>query len=342
MPSTLRPRRVRPHALLPLLLPILLLLLLAVADRAEAGEVVLANGDVLKGKVWRKDGVLHVEHPVLGPIQLSAAHYTKATLDEPEKVVDPITGLPAASTASTARRVMCDPPKTLPTSVQRKCKSPWDFEFGFGVSLDSGNTDKQLYNVDLHTAYEWNRINRLSFRALTFYEYANGVQTEGKYDGFLRYERDVSARGYVFALWQAHRDDFADILLRTGWFVGYGHKFIKRKNELLQVEVGAGAVYENRSDIPEFETATAYAGARYERTFRTGDYFKAMAWTTPYFDNSGLTPSRLELRYGHPIRSHLDLTASFFVDYVPEPPPGIDPYDTKLIFAIRWRPIDKE
>ena len=238
------------------------------------------------------------------------------------------------------RRVLCDPPELVDPKLTPKCKSPWTFAIGGGLSLDSGNTDKQIYNYDVEAGYSWGGRNRLTFRSFAFYEYANGVQTEGKYDGMLRYERDLAGRSYFFAQGLAHRDDFADILLRTGWVAGVGRHFIKRKNEHLQGEIGAGAATENREGIPSFETAVLYAGADYKRTFRRGDYFQAKAWTLPYLDHSGFSPSRLELRYGHPLRKHLDVTASFLLDYVPDPPAGIDSADTKFVIGVRWRPTD--
>ncbi len=50
-----------------------------------------------------------------------------------------------------------------------------------------------------------------------------------------------------------------------------------------------------------------------------------------------LSPMRLELTYAHPIRKHLDVTAAFIANYVPEPPDGIDPLDTKVVLGIRYR-----
>lgn len=327
------------HAILKsTLLAVLLALLFP--GLAEAGEVVLAGGDVLHGKVWKEDGVVHVDHPALGLIKLSPRHYKSATLDAPEEgglekaaAADPLTGL--------ARPILCDPPALVDPKLTPKCKSPWHFAIGAGLSLDGGNTDKQKYNYDIDIAYSWRKKNRLTFKSFTFYEYANGLQTEGKYDALLRYERDLNARTYVFGQGMAHRDDFADILLRTGWFAGVGRHFIKRKKETLKGEIGAGAGTENREGIPAFSTPVLYAGGQYHREFRRGDYFDATAWVMPYLDHTGLSPSRLQLQYGHPLRDHLDITASFLLDYVPDPPPGIRSSDTKFVIGLRWRPTDR-
>jgi len=34
---------------------------------------------------------------------------------------------------------------------------------------------------------------------------------------------------------------------------------------------------------------------------------------------------------------HLDVVAGFLADWVPEPPDGIDPLDTKVTLGIRWK-----
>ena len=320
----------------PKVLGFVLVALAAFPAVAQAGEVVLGNGDVLHGKVWKEGHSVVIDHPVLGLITLSPAHFRTAVVDDPPAPADLV-----ALTAN-ARPVLCDPPETIDPALTPKCKSPWNLAVGFGLSLEGGNTDKQQVNFDLEAGYAWRRRNRLSLRAFTFYEEARNVQTEGKYDATLRYDRDVSARGYVFGLWLNHRDDFADILFRTGWVAGYGHHIIKREKEFLRAEVGAGAAVENRATIPTFSTATAYAGVHYKRTFGKGDYFEGRGWVIPYLDEIDLTPRRLELRYGHPIRRHLDVTASFLLDYVPHPPAGLKSEDPKFVLGLRWRPTERD
>jgi len=320
----------------PRILGFVLVALAAFPAVAQAGEVVLGNGDVLHGKVWKEGHRVLIDHPVLGLITLSPAHYRTAVVDGPPAPADIV-----AVTAN-ARPALCDPPETIDPALSPKCKSPWNLAVGFGLSLEGGNTDKQQIHSDLEAGYTWRKINRLSLRAFSFYEQAQGVQTEGKYDATVRYERDISARGYVFGLWLNHRDDFADILLRSGWMAGYGHHLIKREKQFLRVELGAGAVVENRAAIPTFSTVAAFAGAHYKRTFGKGDYVEARAWIIPYLDRTELSPSRLELRYGHPIRTHLDLTASFLLDYIPDPPPGLSSEDTKFVIGVRWRPTERD
>ena len=216
------------------------------------------------------------------------------------------------------------------------CPSPWEFAIGFGISNETGNTDKFGINADLMAAYSWGP-NRIRWRINTFYEEAQGTQTEGKYFSNLRYTRRISPRGSLFALWTIDRDDFADINIRNGWFVGYQHEFIKRKRTTFRGAIGAGTVIEDRSDTPTFETAALIAELDYKHEkFSNGDIFEAMYYIIPYLDNTDLSPSRLELRYAHPLRDHLDLTVGFLADYVPNPPNDLEPLDTKFTFGIRF------
>ena len=302
---------------------------------AWAGEVTLVGGDVLHGRTWKDDGILHIDHPALGLIQLKPQHYASATLDEEDAAIDPVTA------ALGVRPVLCRPPAEVDPAVAPACPSPFDFSIGAGMAIDGGNTDKQQFNLDADAEYRWRNRSTLTFRTTNFYERANGVQTEGKYFASLRYQRDLTARTYLFGLWLAQRDDFSDIELRTGWQVGVGHYLMKREKQQLRAEIGGGFTVEQRKDQPRLETPSAYAGAIYRNEFGAGDYVEAHAWTVQYLDSRGLSPYQLQLRYGHPIREHLDITASFLLDYVADPPAGIRSTDTKFVLGLRWRPTKK-
>ena len=302
---------------------------LGIAGPAEAGEVVLTNGDVLTGKVSRRGDTIVLEHPVLGTLDLSMAHYRSAVVDKQPEVAAPVPVVPPP---------VCNLPESVPSPAPPPSKRPWDLSVGFGFSMDKGNTDKLELSTDIEGSYEWRRLNRITGRIHAFYGENSGTQDEGNALGHLRYERTISARSYLWASWLTQRDDFADILLRTGFSAGYGHRFIDRKRTRFSGEIGAGAFTEDRKGQPQTDTTSLYAGLSYEHEFETGDTFLATAYTVPYLSAPELSPSRLELKYAHPIQEHLSLTAGFIWEHVPEPPDGIKSDDTKLIFGIAWKP----
>jgi len=310
---------------------------LVAANPALADEVTLKNGDVLHGDVRQEGSRVKVQSPVLGELDLDQADVLKITrAASPEPKPEPV---PAAVVASTARRVVpsCAPCTPCPEAEEADpCKSPWDFAIGFGISNETGNTEKFGLNADLEAG--WVRgPHEFRWRINSFYEEAQGVQTEGKYFSNLKYFRRISPRGRIFGLWLVDRDDFADINIRTGWFVGYEHAFIQREKTTFRGAIGAGAIVEDRSNVPTFETAALMAQLEYKHEFANGDSFRAYYYIIPYLDNTELSPSRLELQYAHPLRDHLDLTVGFLADYVPDPPNDLDPLDTKLTFGIRWK-----
>ena len=94
---------------------------------------------------------------------------------------------------------------------------------------------------------------------------------------------------------------------------------------------------EKRSSYETIKTAALIASLNFEHQWTSGDTFEAFWYVIPYLDYTERSPMRLQLTYAHPIQEHLDITAGFLWDYVPDPPGDIKPYDTKLTFGIRWR-----
>ena len=300
---------------------------------AEAGEVRLQNGDVLRGDVRKEGGVVVLEHPVLGELRLEKTKLTSYILGAAPATAAAVSS-PAPCVAPAASKVTREP---VPEETKKK-KRPWDLAFTLGLSDENGNTDKFIYNLDLEGEYRWG-LNTVDLRLRTSYEEASHIQTEGKFHGLASYARKVSPRGSVWGKWIADRDDFADLLLRSGWFVGYSHDIVQKEKTKFTASLGAGYVYEDRKDTPALETAAFLGVLDFSHEFCHGDTFRANYWIIPYVDETERSPMRLELRYAHPLRAHFDVTAGFIVDYVPDPPqPGIDPYDTTLLFGFRWRP----
>ncbi|MDF1701653.1 MAG: DUF481 domain-containing protein [Planctomycetota bacterium] len=299
------------------------------ATSAHADSITLTNGDVLRGEVRDSGDFLVIDHPVLGRLQIPRSDVEAFDMPHgPAPAPGPATiRAPVTADCGCAFEATPDP-----------CKRPWDFAFGAGLSNDAGNTIKTKLNLDLEIGYRWNRRNSLSWRGTSFYEEANGEQTEGKYTSNLAYKRDLSRRSRFVATQLLSRDDFADILLRTGWFLGYEYDFVKRKRTTFSGGLGAGAGTERRAGFPTLTTSALLAHLAYRHEFEQGDSFLATANAVPYLDEIERSPLQLELRYLHPLRDHLDLTVGFLIDYVPEPPGDFRSYDTKFTFGLRWRP----
>lgn len=296
---------------------------------AHADSITLTNGDVLRGEVRDSGDFLVIDHPVLGRLQIPRSDVEAFDMPRgPAPVPGPATiRAPIAADCSCAFEAAPDP-----------CKRPWDFAFGVGLSNDAGNTIKTKLNLDLEMGYRWNRVNSLSWRGTSFYEEANREQTEGKYTSGLVYKRDLTRRSRFVATQLLSRDDFADILLRTGWFVGYEYDFVKRKRTTFSGGLGAGVATERRDGFETITTSAMLAHLAYRHEFQHGDSFLATANAVPYLDELERSPLQLELRYLHPLRDSLDVTVGFLIDYVPEPPGDFRSYDTKFTFGLRWRP----
>jgi len=302
---------------------------IAGAVDARADKVTLTNGDVLHGEVREEGGRVRIRHAILGDLDLAKSDVMWITKEgEPPP--------PAAATSAPASSPCGAPCGAETPAPEERCPSPWDLAVALGLSNDAGNTEKLKLNADLETGYRWSR-NEVRWRFSAYYEEASGVQTEGKLDSNLWYRRRISPRGALFGTWFLNRDDFADIELRNGWFAGYERDLVRGRRTRLYADVGAGAVVEKRSGIAAIETAALLARAAFEHEFEHGDTFKAQWRWVPYLDYVERSPMRLELRYAHPLREHLDVVAGFLLDYVPDPPGDVDPVDTKITFGVRWK-----
>jgi len=320
--------------------------ILLLAQAARADTVTLSNGDVLQGEVTEHETGVQLEHPVLGTLEIPKERVTRIVRDDgaatpaaipmPPAPPPPTPCSPCAPCAEVRPAAPCAP--ACATESVEKCPRPWDLAIGLGLSNETGNTEKIKVNTDVEAEIRWRGLNKVHWRASAYYEESDGAQTEGKYFSTVTYTRRISPRGHLFGLWLVDRDDFADIMLRTGWFVGYGHDFIDTKATTFSGALGAGAIVEKRKNQPTLETAAALAQLEFAHDFAFGDRFEALARVIPYLDEVELSPWRLELRYIHPLRKNLDVTAGFLLDYVPEPPPGIESYDTKLTLGLRWSP----
>lgn len=318
----------------------------ATAASALADKVTLTNGDVLQGEVVQKDGRLEIQHAILGKIDVALGDVAFFTRERD------VPAPPAPAVATTARRVAapcaapapctstptpatCDPCAATAEEADEP-KSPWDFAIGLSISNETGNTEKFGLGADLEVGREWGP-HEYRWRVNGFYEEAQGTQTEGKYLSNMRYARRISPRGRVMGLWIVDRDDFADINLRSGLFAVYQHEFIRRKNTTFRGGIGAGWVVEDRVGVDVLNTPALLGELDFKHEFASGDSIQATYFVTPYIDHLERSLNRFEFRYAHPLRDHLDVTVGFLADYVPEPPSGVDPLDTKLTFGLRWK-----
>lgn len=302
---------------------------------ARAGEVTLANGDVLHGTVRDSGDFIVIEHSVLGVLHIPRSDVEKVQVDaEPAPAPSTIAGTTGAAAIDPDCR--CD--VALDENKPGRC--PWDLAIGAGITDDSGNTEKTGVSGNIEAAYRWG-LNQLNWRGSAFYEESDRVQTEGKYHSLVTYQRRLTHRSRAFAAWLIDRDDFADILLRSGYFGGYQYDFVRKRRTRFSGGLGAGFVRENRSGQPALETAAAIAFLDFEHKFSNGDLLELNARAIPYVEDMDRTPYRFEARYAHPLRDGLDITAGFLLDYVEEPGGDLKSYDTKLTFGLRWRPWSK-
>jgi putative salt-induced outer membrane protein YdiY len=194
------------------------LMLLCVAALAATDEVILKNGDVIRGTLHRKThSEVVIDHNNLGRLTISAS--------EIEEVRTRANGEPNA-------------PAGIIIRAQQK---GWSFSFDLSLDSSTGNTDEQ----SLRTALALGRKReRSSFKLHSSYYYKmkKGKTSDNKY--YAGYEHrlfEKDSRLYYFGAGLYDYDDFKSWQQRLSGYGGPGYSWVKTKNLTFESAAGLGA-----------------------------------------------------------------------------------------------------
>ncbi|PCH83190.1 MAG: hypothetical protein COB89_01815 [Piscirickettsiaceae bacterium] len=193
---------------------ITLLLLLNVAF-ANATEVVLSNGDILNGKVLDdKGGVITLQHPVLGTLQLATATIKPIEVEKPKPVDE---GL-------------------LSTGFLQD----WKRSAEVGVNGSEGNTRNMHIHVGTQLKYE-NDYKRWNVEAA--YNSTEDSGETSRSDFFAAFSRDYLTPGesrFYFTEGRYDWDEFKDWDYRISFGGGLGEELIKEDDWRVLGRLGLG------------------------------------------------------------------------------------------------------
>ena len=301
---------------------------------ADPGEVVLTNGDVLKGDVRETPDAVVVEHPVLGRLTVARAQVKEVRGAAVAPTAAPYQAFERPSGALADAWLVggpCDPcAPAVPV-----CEKPWKGKLGIAGSLTSGNTDTfslVAAGEVVHTHGPW--AEKLGL--LYVYNEDSGNVTADRWNGILRVDRMLDARSYLFAQVQYDQDDPGNLEYRWTGTLGYGRFLLKQADQELKVEVGAGAVLQKYKDTAETTDPVGYVGAHYLKTWKDKKALHADLEFTPNFGDFDLTLTRLALAFDLPLAEHWKFVLGARFDYVNQPPDGREKLDTLVTFGISY------
>lgn len=285
---------------------------------ADTGEVVLKNGDVLKGDVASTSTGYVVRHATLGRLELSRDAVSAVRWDKDRIATEAATSdsllLGREERAETLALLTggCDP---VPA-----CGCPsWKVDITGAFSISQGNSESMSFVLGgkaIRKADPWTLTLEAGFLYQTD---ADGDTSAERWAGRVRVDRALSGRTYVFGQAIFDRDEPADIEYRVTGLAGIGRFLIQRDNEELKAELGGGLVYEKRVGVDATTDPAGYAGVHYWRAWANKQRFAADFEFIPNLNDFDLSVARLILAYELPLSGKLRFVTGLRFDYVVEP-----------------------
>lgn len=309
---------------------------LAGPARAEPGEVVLKNGDVLKGEVSETKDEVVVEHAVLGRLVLARSSVSAVRLAAVEGP-DPASHAPyepgEKPSASAALATLCGGPCPCEPAAP-VCEKPWHLKVTLAASLTSGNSD----TAALVAAAEYTRkVAPWAFKAGVGFVYteADGDVTANRWSGIVRGDRDLGHCSYLFAQVLFDRDEQSDLEYRFTPTAGYGRYLFQRPDQELKAEIGGGIIIEKYVDLDQTIDPAGYFGAHYVKKWADKRKFTADLDFIPNLNDFDLSAGHLLLAYGMPLCKELSLVIGAKLDYVVDPPvEDVESWDLLLTVGV--------
>jgi len=305
---------------------------------AEAGAVILRNGDVLHGVVTEAEGRVVVEHAVLGRVVLSPGDCSEVHPDGPLRTHTETETIRVRRAVDQALSMAVVP--MAGDGVVRVAGAepadPFDVELGAAASLASGNTD--LFDLKLDGLVRYSRgRNTLESSLAYVYGEQDGDRSAENWHGKARFERRLSARAYAFAQALYDRDVFADIQHRVTAVEGLGWELAKSRRAALKAEVGGGMTFERRFGQAWMRDPSAYVGFDYTYKDPSGRKLVVGLDWLPNLNEFDLSRTILDMRLDQPVGQGIDLSLGVRLEHVINPPGAIKELDALLTAGFRLR-----
>jgi putative salt-induced outer membrane protein YdiY len=195
--------------------------------QAEAGEIVLKNGDRLTGKISEiTDAHVVLETELLGNLSIPKGAIARIKEDDAPIV---------------QQQLVAAPPKAEPVSQPRF--NLWGGSVDAAVSATHGNADTRTLNFGLRTARISDR-NKLSLYVTSIFSKSssnNRTTIADAIRGGSRYEVNFNRRLFTFGFTDVEHDQFQGLDSRIVGGGGLGVNVIRNSNTTLQVFSGGSA-----------------------------------------------------------------------------------------------------
>lgn len=327
------------------------------ADRIE-----MTDGSVVMGKLLSAEGgKFKVETAFAGTIEIAQDKIKNFSTDEAVNV-----GLTAGSavlgkveasgsdltitatngqmTATPAKvvavwRAGADSPETVAAkTAAAKAERKWAYEAGLALSGRQGTSDKFSFLLGFKATLESSH-DKLIFALLAEQSDDNGVETANRQAGSIDYSAFFNDKTVWYARTSMEKDAIKALDYRSSTAFGLGRKLIKKDVQDLEVRVGVNYLFESYTNGVQFDSPGLDLTVLHVYRFKTSQMNNMVSYN-PAFSDFG------NYRFNHVSSFETPIAASQWKiklgisnDYLSEPQPGIDKWDTLYFTSLilNWK-----
>ncbi len=335
-----------------ILLPALLLSNLLLGSIAMADEVRLKNGDIISGTIVKKEtDKLVFKTSYAGDISIAWSEISSLNTKEPVQVYltdqTVFTGVIGASQAGRAKIVIANSDAQTdidltqlnyinPNPLVSGVGTVWSGNINLGGAITQGNTDTSVVRAD-GEAIARTKYNRFTVGGVVNRAKSNDVDTEYNSRGYVKYDKFLNKKWYLYTNLTLENDRFRDINLRSATGGGSGYQLFEQDDLNLAIEGGLVYIKVDYEMANDESYASGRWALRYDQKPMSGDvqffhqheilFGLEKTANTLVFSKTGLRV---------PIAKNLNASSQINLDYNSNPAENRKKMDKTLLFSLGY------
>ena len=251
-----------------------IVLAIVLATAVQADEVVIKNGDRLRGEVVSMTGgKLLLKTSYAGNVTIDWGKVSRMTTDRLfEVTLGNENALKGKLVTSPKGRFIAVKPDQVSTmtifsfdeikKLEPVKEKGWEFtgRLNLGLNIETGNTEKQNFHFEGNAEIA-NLPHRIKLFAESTVETNNNVRTDDKQFFNGSYSYFLTKKWFLFTDTRFHRDQFADLTAFGILSVGPGYQFWRSYEKNLSISLGPGYA------IQQYSTGQSFLDGNKKRQF---------------------------------------------------------------------------
>lgn len=313
---------------------------------ASADEIRLKNGDVLTGTIVKKEtDKLIINTSYAGDISITWSEISSLNSQEPVQVYladeSSLTGVIEKSASGHAKIGNSDIDLAELTYINPGPEVSgigvvWSGNINLGGAITQGNTDTSLIRAD-GEAIARTKQNRFTVGGVVNRAKSSNVDTEYNSRGYVKYDKFLTKKWYLYTNATLENDRFRDINLRSATGVGSGYQIYEQDDLNLAIEGGINYINVDYDVARDESYASGRWALRYDQKPMSGDvqffhqheilFGLEKTGNTLIFSKTGLRV---------PIAKNLNASTQINLDYNSQPVENGEKLDKTLLFSLGY------